>query len=281
MPPPITRVQLRLGLDCILKMRYAREGLAQKESAAEAALQSAGRAMVTEHYWSCFPPDIDGRRMSGDRVIGKAVRRAKDEGQPIRIRDVALRVDGILVRIGELTVRPDRWEVAEIFGKRMPADPEELWSRRGAIRVAWRPYLADLAVSRALTERWLAEHSASVESAARIQVSATMVGLREDVSEGPTRVIDEFRLSENGIDGAVQVDTRRGSREEGDRCFARVPLDRGETDRFFTRSPLIARTHGTEIVEGRPFPSDLEVGVPEAIDELRCVAATRQWPAPE
>jgi hypothetical protein len=76
MPPPITRVQLRLGLDCILKMRYAREGLSQKESAAEAALQSAGRAMVAEHYWSCFPPDIDGRRMSGARVIGKAVRRA-------------------------------------------------------------------------------------------------------------------------------------------------------------------------------------------------------------
>ena len=281
MPPPITRVQLRLGLDCILKMRYAREGLSQKESAAEAALQSAGRAMVAEHYWSCSPPDIDGRRMSGARVIGKAIRRAKSEGQPIRIRDVALRVDGILVRIGELTVRPDRWEVAEIFGKRMPADPEELRSGTGAIRVAWRPYLADLAVSRALTERWLAEHSASVESVARIQVSATMVGLRGDGREGPTCVIDEFRLSETGIDGAVQVDTRRGSREEGDRCFARVPLDRGETDRFFTRSPLVARTDGTEIVEGRPPPGDLGVGVPEAIDELRRVATTRQWPAPE
>ena len=281
MPAPLTRVQLRLGLDCILKLRYAREGLPQQESGTEAALREAGRAMVIAHYWSCFPPDIDARRMPGPQAIEKAMSRARAEGQPIRIRDVALRVDGVVVRIGELTVSTDRWEVAEVFGKRMPPDLDELWSRTGAIRFEWRPYLADLAVSRALTERWLAQHSASAESVARTQVSVTMVGLREGIRDAPTRVIDEFRVSATGIDGPVQVDTRRGSREEGDRCFARVPLDRGEADRFFTRSPLVARTHGTKAVKGRPIPSDRGVWVPEAIDELRRVAATRQWPSPE
>jgi hypothetical protein len=241
MPRAIDRVQLRLGLDCVLKLRYAREGLAQRESREESEVFAASLAMVAERHWASVRCDVDARRLRAGQAVSAvadAVARARSGGAPVRIRDLPLQVDGLSVRVGEVVISPDRWEVAEIVMKRLPDDASAMMRRdERAVLLEWRPAILDVAISREIAARWIAQNAQRIGVGPGVPVAAALVGLRD--------------VEDTGAVGS------------GDALLRRLPVD-----------ALLGFALGTDGAAGAS-------GRGASIDSLRQVASTRQWPAPE
>lgn len=241
MPRVIDRVQVRLGLDCVLKLRYAREGLAQRESPEETEVSASCLAMVVERHWASVRCELDGRRLRAGRVVpalAKAVARVSSGGAPFRARELTLRVDGFSVKVGEVILFPDRWEVAEITMKRLPDEASAMMRRTGStVLLEWQPAVLDVAVSREIVARWIAGNSGRLGVRADMPVTAALVGLRDAPVVGAPGSVDMLlrRLSVDGLLG-------------------------------FTVGP-----------DGSPWM----FGRGATLDSLRQVASTRQWPAPE
>ncbi len=127
MPRPPSWVELRLGLDCALKLRYARAGLPHKSAEEDRPCSFAGaRELVVAHYWACHAPVVDAREATGARLrrlLARAVTDARSTGSPVRVRGATFRAGDTVPCAEELVVRPDRLEVAEIHPKRMPESP--------------------------------------------------------------------------------------------------------------------------------------------------------------
>jgi hypothetical protein len=287
MPPstasqPLTRVQLRLGWDCVLKLRYAREGLAQRQGSedAEPGYQSE---LIEELYWSCAGEHVDARALSVRRAVptvAGAVATARATGMPVRIRGLMLRMDGFEVRVGVLVIRPGRWEVGEIFPRLMEEDPAEfLVTKRGAIFHEWRDRVVDVAISQEMVRRWVVASGSSLGVDPGLDIAATMIGLRRhdatpnasgaDVDGASLRSLREFGHSFGTGNDAV-IRTRGGSAQEAKGTFVHVPMDQ-----VLDRMDVVALGRGSGESSGNRFA---DVG--SGMDALRSFANSQRWPVP-
>lgn len=252
MPRPLSRVELRLGLDCALKLRYARAGLPHKSAGEEHPLSIAGaRELVVAHYWACHAPVVDARKATGAwlrRLLARAVTDARSTGSPVRVRGATFRAGDAVSCAEELVVHPDRWEMAEIHPKRMPESPAELRTRAGVYLSKWRPLVEDLELARQIVARWVDANGPAIEVAPDTPVQAQLIGLRENPGSSVSRSLTDFRLG-IGADGTHRVSTKSGTRSEGEATFQRLLIP----------------------------PEPLGYG----IDTLVELARTKEWPEPK
>jgi hypothetical protein len=281
---PLTRAQLLLGFDCMLKLRYAREGLRQRHS-----LEYVGadfpQGLCEALYWSCFPEDVDARggatrsvHRHARAVLSRAVQAVHSGQRPQRIRGLMLRAGNVEVRIGLLVVHRDRWEVAEIRPRTLCEEAELLMTRAvRTVRADWRPYVADVAVSVEVVRRWLARHGSAIGVKDSVAVTGALVGLpprkagpTEDVAADAElaafrRTLDEFSL---GVDGRGEWEfrTRCGSPSEGRHQFVHLTIDHClEPGRM-----RYDGVHGTQepVMDARA-----------AIDRSEALSSSGQWPS--
>lgn len=238
MPRSLTHVELMLGLDCALKLRYAREGLPfrstdedtsidPREGLGNSRLAAIGRELVIEHYWACFAPEIDARKATSAqlrRLLTTAAADSRASGLPVRIRGATFRVGGVLSAADELVVHPDHWEVAKICAKSLPDEPAGLLTARGATRAMWKPYVDSVGVSCQIVARWLAVNARSVGVAPNVPLHAHLIVLRETVPSQGSRSLGDFGLEIEST-GACRFSTRRGKRAEGNAAFRRLPIE--------------------------------------------------------
>ncbi|MBU3684498.1 MAG: hypothetical protein FGM39_10890, partial [Phycisphaerales bacterium] len=158
---PITKSQFKLGLDCIQKLRHARNGLPQTSQENEMLrLLSEGGAAIEALVRANHPGDSIGG--FGQDAIDKS-RRAiatamadADAGTSTSLYEVTIEHDGFLARIDLLRIHPGRIELVEIKSKGADTSGTgtvsdgEFLTNEGRPRANWLSYLQDLAFQREL-----------------------------------------------------------------------------------------------------------------------------------
>ncbi|MBM3288590.1 MAG: DUF2779 domain-containing protein [Candidatus Hydrogenedentes bacterium] len=259
--------QLTLGLDCVMKMKHARDRRPRWSHVEHAE----NAELVKSLYWSCHPADFERPRSGvGDgidwtrSVLNQAVEEASRTGMPRRIRGPVLVSEGMLVSADEVVVRSDGVEVTDITPK-LSRGFDGLLTMRGAVRAEWAKDIIGLAIKRMILERQLAA------LAAGRPVTASLVLLRSGTesgadADGLRRTLDDFRLlhrppereSGSTVDARDLV-TRPGGPAEGAATFVRLDA-----------STVV------ETLEIMKRTADLD----HRIGELRRMAETDSWPDP-
>lgn len=178
--PPITKSQFKLGLDCIQKLRHAREGLPRTTDDNDMLrLLSEGGAAIEALQRAKEPPrfagDIgrDAAAEESRRQIDAALRDSRSGGGLQSLYEVTIEADGFLARIDLLRVHVDRLELVEIKAK---SRPERGFLREdGDVYASWLPYVQDIAFQRELLSRWLVLHREFLGITSDMPVSARLL----------------------------------------------------------------------------------------------------------
>jgi hypothetical protein len=232
----ITLPQLQLGLDCVMKMKHARDGLAGTDNNAEAE-RLDNEALVERLYWSCHPPDFEcpdgglGECTEWTRaVLTDALSTTSSTGVPRRIRDPVIQWRGMALSAREVVVGPETVEVSDLTTRLAVESAADLLTREGTVRANWTQAIIQIALKRMILGHLLAE------LAPGRTVTPYLVFLRPEAVAGaggdnPRRTLDEFRL-ENPFTRAglgLFVDTRNlvtrsAQPTEGSRTFRRIDV---------------------------------------------------------
>ena len=164
---PLTKSQFKLGLDCIQKLRHARDRLPQASQENDMLrLLAEGGAAVE----ALVRATERGRLIGGYKQTALTESRealidalnAANTGTTTSLYEITITHGGFLARIDLLRVRPGAIDLVEIKSKSVAGtdgrvDPEEFAKRRGGIRAEWLAYIQDLSFQRELLLRCLAE----------------------------------------------------------------------------------------------------------------------------
>lgn len=258
----LTLPQLEQGLDCPLKMRYAREGMPTREDTFGRVAQLWER-VLRQHYWSCFPADFTGPQQgtgaiaqgvdeAASEIIRAAVATAVRSRRTQRVRDLGFELSGVLVTVGVLEVGPDQWTVGDIFARSMEESADEgtcLRVRDGQVRAEWQPYATRLAVEVAAVRGWLLRAGKSVGVDADIPLHAMAHFVRKSGASG--RALADCRARYESS-GDLRIELPPSTPEIGRATLIAVPMDR-----------VVA-------IAG--------AGLESRIDRLRQMADAERWP---
>lgn len=264
---PIMGTQLKLGLDCVLKMKHARDGLPQSIGEHD-RLASDANALTAALYWACYPPDFDCLdsvewRVAVDATVSilrEALTKSASTGLPQRVRNPSFRWEGVVIRADEVVIRGDRFEIADIHPKVCDGPDSEFVSKRGHLRAEWSERVIDVSIKRLALSHVLSD----LAPGRPIDANLVLLRSRRDAAAGEPvrhRTLSEFRLTRPPVpsDGhmvqAANLTSDVGSASEGSRTFNRVRI--GESGALAEIS-----------------------GFPRRIEELRAIAEAGAWPDP-
>jgi tetratricopeptide (TPR) repeat protein len=160
---PIATREFLLGLECIQKLRHARDRLPQATADDETRrLLEDGRAVVFAlqraiepgtSIGSGFSSQADGASLDQLRLALESVRAGSARHS---LYEFTIVLDGFAAQIDLLRVLPDRLELVAIQERAKPMHGMLL--EEGTISAVWRPCLQGFGFSHELLRRWLATH---------------------------------------------------------------------------------------------------------------------------
>jgi hypothetical protein len=276
--PPITKSQFKLGLDCIQKLRHARNNLPQVSQDDDMLrLLSEGGAAVEALVLAVEPGQTIGN--FGEEALQLSMAAIRDAfaaaraGTTTPLYEVTIAHDGFLARIDLLRISPEGVHLVEIKAKTTSlangALPEaDVIAKSGAVRIKadWLPYIQDVAFQTELLERWLAAHADTLKAKARVSPRLLLVNKdgaaqAHDVLNSKN-YISQYRQGTRGIRATV---TYRGPGvQAGTQLIAEVPVDQ-----------LVAMLRQNAQSTVGPF-ANRSIG--QCMDAMKAIVTTGAWP---
>lgn len=276
---PITKSQFKLGLDCIQKLRHARNGLPQTSEENEMLrLLSEGGAAIEALVRANHPGDSIGD--FGQDAIDKS-RRAiataladADAGTSTSLYEVTIEHDGFLARIDLLRIHPGRIELVEIKSKSADTSGTgtvsdgEFLTDKGRPRANWLPYLQDLAFQRELMHRWLGANGYATRASRRDHVNPRLLLVKKDGAATKGTVLDpsnfqsRYETGSRGIRAAVSY---VGTAQDPD-LLVEVDMER------------VVST--VDNAAGSTVPEFLDRGIDGCMAAMKAIVDTNRWPDP-
>jgi hypothetical protein len=240
--PPITKSQFKLGLDCIQKLKHARNRLPQTSQTDDLLkLLSEGGAAVEALVRAIEPGDVIGgyldEAVANSRTAIAAACAAAAAGKTTSLYEPTIEHEGFLARIDLLRVTPTHIDLVEIKAK--TATPvngavpdEEFLTRRAPVKVVaeWLPYVQDIAFQQELLERWLAAHRAELKLPSKMPVRPRLMLVDKTGAANANDLLSrdnyksEYRRGSKGIRATVSYSGP--GMPGGTRLLVEVPLDR-------------------------------------------------------
>jgi len=234
---PITKSQFKLGLDCIHKLRHARNKLPQVSQTDDMLrLLSEGGAAVEALIRATEPGVMIGK--FGDEALAKSredlaagFARAK-KGRSTSLYEVTIRHGGFLARIDLLRIKPDGIDLIEIKAKSaeavgsVVADGTFL-NENGSVVAEWLPYIQDLAFQVELFRRWLTEYGPELGAPASTKTSAKLLLVNKLGAATTSTVLNrsnfksEYERGRTGIRASVRFIGSNPDRQ----LLVEVPMD--------------------------------------------------------
>ncbi len=276
---PITKSQFKLGLDCIQKLRHARNGLPQTSQENQMLrLLSEGGAAI-EALVRANDPGLSiggfGKDATEDsrRAIATSIAEA-NAGASSSLYEVTIEHDGFLARIDLLRIHPERIELVEIKSKSadtsgtgMVSDDEFL-TNEGSPRAEWLPYLQDLAFQRELMFRWLRENGHANRALRRDDVNPRLLLVKKDGAATNGTILDPSNFKshyEPGSRGIRATVTFVGSTPDRD-LLVEVDMERVVSI--------------VDAAAGSTVPDFLNRSIGDCMAAMKAIVDTNRWTDP-
>lgn len=284
---PITKSQFKLGLDCIQKLRHARNGLPQttQENDMLRLLAEGGaaiEALIRANEPGVFIGEFGEAALEPSRQeIAKAFSMA-DVDETTSLYEVTIAHGGFLARIDLLRISPGGIDLVEIKSKSVTADdggvvPEsEFVGVKGGVCAEWRPYIQDLAFQRELLRRWLIEHRAGWGTSRRsdlwgadgpkVSPRLLLVNKQGRATAGTVMTTENFKPTyEHGKRGIRASVTYRGSAPDAG-LLVEVDMER-----------IVGMIDG---LAGSPVAEFANRGIRDCMEAMKQIVDTDRWPDP-
>ncbi len=239
---PINKSQFKLGLDCIQKLKHARNRLPQTSQTDDLLkLLSEGGAAVEALVRAIEPGDIIGgyheEAVTTSHAAIVAACAAAAAGKTTSLYEPTIEHEGFLARIDLLRVTPTHIDLVEIKAKTATpvngAVPDEEFLTTSApvnVVAEWLPYVQDIAFQQELLERWLAAHRAELKLPSKMPVRPSLMLVDKTGAATADDLLSrdnyrsEYRRGSQGIRATVSYS--RSGMPGGTRLLVEVPLDR-------------------------------------------------------
>lgn len=272
---PITKPQFKLGLECIHKLRHARQCLPQDISGDDLmSLQAEGGATVKALQRAIEPGMFLGR-IALDEAASESLRHVAAAVQTVRegalrqsLYEVTVEIGGFLARLDLVRVLADRIELVEIKAKSKPQ--EGMLTMRGGVRSEWLPYLQDVGFQHHLLRQWIAHHCGTIGLPPNFPISARLLLVDSAGAASDADVFDRenFRVADAdelyGVHATVEYVGARPPAATALLC--EIPVD--------TELALVQSNTGSSV---DPFRNR---GIAECMAVMRSMVDSDQWPDP-
>ncbi len=275
---PITKSQFKLGLDCIQKLRHARNGLPQASQENEMLrLLSEGGAAIEALVHANEPGAVIGgfgqsALDESRQAIAKAFSDANND-ESTSLYEVTIAHGGFLARLDLLRITSGSIELVEIKAKSADAATGSVadgvfLTNKGTIRSDWAAYIQDLAFQRDLLQRWLKANGDAILARADRTVTASFllvnkVGTATAATQlSPSNYESTYSEGSRGIRATVKY---IGTGPDAS-LIVEVPMD-----------------HIVDIAlanAGSTVPEFANRSIPECMAAMQAIVDSDRWPGP-
>jgi hypothetical protein len=281
---PITKSQFKLGLDCIQKLRHARNGLPQatQENGMLRLLAEGGGAI--EALWRQKEPGWVGpvghapAALASLDAIRSAVELSRQRGQPVPLYEVTIMHGGFLARIDLLRVSESTFEVVElkaisVVDSDSANEENKFLGSESKGDVSTRtilseriPYLQDLAFQTVLLRQWLMNHCLAVGVGPAIKVMPGMILVNKGGRSSSGDSLGSFKTT--------HIPSHRGPRAQ----VSYVGQGFANTDLLVEMKgipELIGRIEGDALSNDAAFKG---LGIAGCMEQMAKIVQSGQWP---